>query len=417
MTDAARPDHLGPSRPRTGSADRGGPPLATLAVLDLAIGPDAHCGRILADLGADVVRVEPPSGDPSRTWPPFLDDRVGIERSLTFASLNANKRGVTLDIETALGKALLRQLALKADVLIESYAPGHLAAIGLPHETLMRWNPRLIHVAITPYGQDGPLAGAPASDLEVTAMGGALSLAGEPDRAPVRTTLPQSGYWTGMYGAMGALMAWHARERTGRGQLVDVSGQAAMVTVTPPAPLFWDVLGEEHRRLGPYLLGRSVVGSRFRNIWPCKDGFVAFAIQGGPIGRHTGKKLVEWMKAKGDVPAALASIDWDTFDNQTLRQEEVERLEGAIAPFFLGLTKREFFAGVVERNMLGYPVATAADIVADEQLEARAFWDELPLDGRAARAPGGFAVFDGDRPKIRRGAPRLGEHNAEVFGA
>ena len=144
---------------------------------------------------------------------------------------------------------------------------------------------------------------------------------------------------------------------------------------------------------------------------------MSFAIQGGAIGRHTGKKLVEWMAARGDVPAVLAAIDWETFDNTTLLQTEVETLEAQVAPFFERLTKREFFEGVVARNMLGYPVSTVEDLEADTQLDTRGFWQEVdvPEAGRGVLFPGGFALFDGARPRIRRPAPRLGEHNAEVL--
>src|SRR5207244_2912017 len=142
-------------------------------------------------------------------------------------------------------------------------------------------------VSVTPYGQDGPLARVPGSDLEVTAASGSLWLAGEEGRPPVRTAQPQSPYWSGMYGALGALVAMQSPVA----QRVDVSAQAAMTTVHPPAPVWWDIAREEHARTGPFLLGRSNVGSRFRNLWACADGFVSFAIQGGPIGRHTGRML------------------------------------------------------------------------------------------------------------------------------
>ncbi|MDO8562454.1 MAG: CoA transferase, partial [Candidatus Limnocylindria bacterium] len=209
-----------------------------------------------------------------------------------------------------------------------------------------------------------------------------------------------------------------ARERTGRGQHVDTSMQSAMATVLPPAPLWWDVVGDEHTRTGPYLLGRSVVGARFRNLWPSADGYVAFAFQGGAIGRHTGRELTRWMGERAPLPAALATVDWDTFDNARLTQAQVDELETAVAPFLASLTKAEFYAGCVARGMLGYPVSNAADIQADPQLEARGFWQELRLagDGPAYRFPGGFALFDGARPSLRRGAPRVGEDDAVADG-
>jgi crotonobetainyl-CoA:carnitine CoA-transferase CaiB-like acyl-CoA transferase len=185
--------------------------------------------------------------------------------------------------------------------------------------------------------------------------------------------------------------------------------------------VWWDIAHEEHGRTGPFLLGRSNVGSRFRNLWACADGFVSFAIQGGPIGRHTGKMLAEWMAERGAAPQAIAAVDWDRFDNTTLTQAQVDDLEAAIAPFLRSLTKAEFFSGVVKRKMLGYPVGDASDSLADPQLQARDFWRTLPLaEGLgplpSLRFPGGFALFDGDRPAVRRPAPRVGQHNAEIYG-
>src|SRR2546428_610907 len=247
--------------------------------------------------------------------------------------------------------------------------------------------------------------------------------AGDPGAAPVRTTLPQSPFWTGMYAAMGALLAVVGRKRLVATQEdrvfqhVDVSGQQSMVTVHPPAPVFADVAREEHMRLGPNLLGRSIVGARFRNIWPCADGHVSFAIQGGPIGRHTGRMLAAWMSEKGFAAPRFRAIDWDTFDNRTLSQADVDALESEVGAFLATLTKREFFAGVIARNMLGYPVADAADIYTDEQLRSRAFWQDVAIDGATLTFPGGFALFDGERPRIRRPPPRLGQHQREVLGA
>ena len=216
-----------------------------------------------------------------------------------------------------------------------------------------------------------------------------------------------------MYGALGALVALQSPVP----QRVDVSAQAAMTTVHPPAPVWWDIARDEHGRTGPFLLGRSNVGSRFRNLWACADGFVSFAIQGGPIGRHTGRMLAEWMSERGEVPAVIAAIDWTIFDNSTLPQAQVDELEAAIAPFLRSLTKTEFFEGVIKRKMLGYPVGDASDSLADPQLRARDFWRTLsPAEGMPPLPfPGGFALFDGKRPEVRRPAPRVGEHNAEIY--
>ncbi len=388
--------------------------LEGVRVLELADAADmtaaaAHCARVLADLGADVVKAEPPGGDPVRALPPFLGDAPGPDRSLTWIALNANKRGIVLDRATADGARLFRALVERADVVVT-------AERAFEHATLAAWNDQVILATVTPYGSSGPLAGVPASDLEVTAASGSLWLAGEEGRPPVRTTLPQSYLWAGMYATAGTLLALLARPLVGRGQHVDTSAQASMVTVHPPAPVFWDVLREEHRRLGPHLLGRSIVGARFRNVWPCADGYVAFAIQGGGIGRHTGRQLVAWMRERGALGPAIGAVEWDGFDNRTLTQEEVDRLEAEVGAFLRTLTKAEFFTGVIERNMLGYPASDSSDVYADEQLRARAFWPEIAIAalGRALRFPGGFAIFDDRRPAIRRPPPRLGEHTEEV---
>jgi crotonobetainyl-CoA:carnitine CoA-transferase CaiB-like acyl-CoA transferase len=361
------------------AAASGGLMLEGLRVFDFTGTANAFCGRILADLGADVVRG--PWSDDQPPRPPLVGDR-----SAYALAMNANKRIV--DIK----RVGVWRVVSDADIVITDQ--------GIQYADVASVNRRAILVTITAYGTSGPLAWVSASDIEVAAASGCLWLAGEPGRTPVRTSLPQSPFWSGMYAAMGALMALAARERTARGQHVDVSAQAAMATVHPPAIVFWDTLREEHQRLGPYLIGRSVVGAKFRNIWPCADGHVAFAVQGGPIGRQTGRMLAEWMREKGALDAVVEAIDWETFDNRRLTQAEVDRLESSIAKFLTTLNKREFFAGVIARNMLGYPVADARDIFADEQLKVRNFWQEIDLGGDRVTFPGGFALFDRERPRV-----------------
>src|SRR2546427_2651518 len=342
----------------------------------------APARRILADRGADVVRLERERGDGARRRPPFVEGVPNVDGSCWWIPLDANKRSATIS------RGALATFLRGADVVVQGQLMTH-------YEDVARATPTAVLVTITPYGVSGPLADAPASDLEITAASGSLWLAGEPRRAPVRSSLPQSPFWAGMYGAMGALVALAARSRTGRGQEVDVSAQASMATVHPPAIVHWDVVGEAHERLGAVLIGRSIVGARFRNIWRCADGYVSFAIQGGPIGRHTGRQLAEWMREKGALDEVIGAIDWETFDNRVLTQDQVDRIEAAVDRFLLTLTKREFFAAVIARNMLGYPASDARDTFADEQLMAREFWQKIRVGEREVAFPGGFALFDG----------------------
>ena len=156
-----------------------------------------------------------------------------------------------------------------------------------------------------------------------------------------------------------------------------------------------------------------------RVMWPCKDGWINFIIYGGAAGRHTNQQLVAWMTEKGLASEGLKEIDWNTFAVTNIAQSEVDRLEAPIAEFFAVVTKDEFLEGAIKRQMLGYPVATVADIDRNPQLQARNFWQDVTGggSGKPLKYPGGFAVVNGQRLQIRRAAPRVGEHNAEVYGA
>jgi crotonobetainyl-CoA:carnitine CoA-transferase CaiB-like acyl-CoA transferase len=246
--------------------------------------------------------------------------------------------------------------------------------------------------SVTPYGQDGPLAHAAAGDLELMAAGGAAWLTGDPDRPPVRLTQPQAGPWAAAYAAVGTLIAHHHRRATGRGQHVDASAQCSVLPMLVHAPSFWEALGVEPMRAGPFLFGRNVHGAAMRNVWPCRDGYLTWAVYGGPAGRQSNRGLVEWMAEKGMAPDFLLAIDWDAFDVATVTPAEVERMEAAIEPFFRTVTKRDFLEQADARRMLGYAVATASEIAGDPQLEARDVWRDVdvPELGRAVRLPAGW---------------------------
>jgi crotonobetainyl-CoA:carnitine CoA-transferase CaiB-like acyl-CoA transferase len=391
--------------------------LSPYRVLD-ASGPLGFLtGRILGDLGADVIKVEPPGGDPSRAWPPF-HERNGVRQSLFWAAHNANKRGITLDLESRSGQFVFRELARTADFVIESFAPGHLAGYSIGYEQMSRDNPRLIFVSVTPYGQNGPARDRLASDIEIMAASGAMSLAGEQGGEPMRVTLPQAASWAGAEGAMGAMTALVHRTASGRGQWVDVSAQSAVIAALAHAPVFWDLSGVNPERAGIYITGRSVSGARMRAFWPCRDGWINFIVYGGTAGRHTNQQLVAWMDERGMSSDVLRRIDWRTFSVPELTQEQVDEIEAPIGRFLATLTKQEFLEAATARQMLGYPVSTAGDIHRDLQLEVRDFWQNVfdPVVGACLRYPGGFAIVDGERLPIRLPAPGIGQHNDEVYG-
>jgi crotonobetainyl-CoA:carnitine CoA-transferase CaiB-like acyl-CoA transferase len=343
-------------------------------------------GRILADLGAEVMKLDPPGTDRAAPdWQAF----------------NINKRPVDLDVRTPVGRAELDALAAKADIIFATVQPGTGSAEIFAYERLAALNPGLILVAISPFGLTGPRAEWKASDIELMAAGGAMSLAGEPDGGPRRISVPQSAPWTGSQAAIGALVALNHRNASGKGQLVDVSAQASIVISLAHAPAFWDVEGKEPKRAGTFMTGRSVTGARYRVFWPCRDGHLNFILYGGAAGRRTNEQLVSWMRDSGCDLGPLASIEWKSFDPTKATQAEIDAIEQPVSVFFLTLTKREFLDGAHKREMLGYPVSTVADIAADPQLEARGFWQSIAgPDGVVRRFAGSFAMIDGQRPPL-----------------
>jgi crotonobetainyl-CoA:carnitine CoA-transferase CaiB-like acyl-CoA transferase len=364
--------------------------LAGYKVLDLSGRLGWLAGRILADLGADVVKIEPPGA--------ALDGP-------DWRALNVNKRLLQLDMASSAGRQAIERMIARADILIETARPGDPADDWLDPERLPSLNRKLIHVSITPFGRHGPRAHWRGSDLEIMAAGGAMALAGDPDGAPLRISVPQAASWAGAHAASGALVALSHRTAGGNGQHVDVSAQASVVTALAHAPTFFDILGETPSRAGSHITGRSVHGAIYRAFWRCKDGYINFVIYGGPAGRRTNKALVEWMGEKGLELGPLADFDWDEFDPKLATQEEVDRIEKPLVAFFESIRKSEFLEGACAREMLGYPVSTVDDIAADPQLEARAFWQDMVTpSGGSERHCGAFYIADKVRPPVRNPA-------------
>lgn len=392
--------------------------LAPYRVLDLTDESGFSCGKILADLGADVVKVELPGGDAARRIGPFPGDRPDPEKSLYFISYNTGKRGITLDIESPRGRELLGRLASRADFLIETYPPGTLERLGLGFKNLRQLNPRLVLVSITPFGQTGPYCNYKSSDLVTMAMSGLMSLIGEPDKTPLRVSLPQSPMWAGMYATAGALMAHYYREVSSHGQHVDVSMQSSMLWALANAPAFWATNRTAPARGGSHITGRSLTGARMRAIYECKDGYLNFIIYGGKAGRRSNQALVEWMAEHRLASEALLRKDWNRFSIETSTQAEIDEIEEPTAKLFLRYTKAQFLEEAFRREMIGYPVANARDILEDPHLKDREFWQSVDssLFGAPLKFPGPFARFSEVGPLPFRAAPRIGEHNREIYG-
>src|SRR4030043_481890 len=203
--------------------------LSPYRALDLTDEKGLLCGKILADLGVEVIQVESPSGNPARQIPPFTEGKTDLEHSLFWYAFSAGKKSITLDIESGIGSDNLKKLVRTADFLIESFAPGYLDSTGLGYQTLSRINPGLIMVSISPFGQTGPYRDYKSGDLVSTAMGGMAYCTGEVDRPPVRISLDQTYPQASVHAAAGLLIALNQRARPARGQWVDVSMQASVV--------------------------------------------------------------------------------------------------------------------------------------------------------------------------------------------
>lgn len=390
--------------------------LGSYRALDLTDEPGQFCGRLLADLGADVIKVEKPGGDPSRNCGPFYHNLPSPENSIPWLVYNLNKRGITLDIETTDGQAIFKRLTQTADFIIESFPPGYMDRLGLGYTELHQVNPRLIVTSITPFGQNGPYQDYKTSDIVNMAMGGLMYPTGTPDRPPLRVSLPQSYTIASISAAMATMVAHYYRETTGEGQHVDVSIQASVASVLCNFVSIWELNQINVRRLGSFLTGRAT-GTRQRTLWRCRDGYVILVIFGGAMGRKTNQSMVEWMDSDGVAPDYLKQIDWATLDFATVPQELQDRIEKPIAEFLITHTKAELFTEALRRGIMLFPVSSPGDIVADEQLRSREFWVEVehPEKDTLIKYPGFFIQASATPCQVQRRAPLLGEHNSEVY--
>lgn len=264
--------------------------LSPYRVLDLAGEPGLFCGKILGDLGADVIKIEPPGGDPARRIGPFFHDDPHPEKSLFWFAYNTSKRGITLNLETADGRDIFVRLVKTADVVVETFAPGYLDRLGIGYADLDRQKPGIIVVSITPFGQTGPYKDWKAPDIVAWAMGGEMAPFGEPDRPPYRISHHSQAYLNaGADGAMGALMAIFHRANTGEGQQVDVSVEEAVVHCTEHITSAWDLRKAIMKRGGE---GTAGARTRLTRLWPCKDGYVSWFYWGGVMSLRTNVPLV-----------------------------------------------------------------------------------------------------------------------------
>jgi benzylsuccinate CoA-transferase BbsE subunit len=385
--------------------------LSPYRVLDLTDEKGLLCGKMLGDLGADVIKIERPGGDSSRNIGPYYHDETDPEKSLYWFSYNANKRGITLDIETPQGKEIFKELVKTADVVVESFPPGYMKEQGLGYDELEKINRDIIVVSITPYGQTGPYRDFKYSDITLYAMGGYMSSVGDADRPPVRISHHFQTYLHGGgQAAQGVLLALYQREMTGEGQYIDVSIHDSTSRITPErVTAFWDFNKRvQHRGGGKAILGR---------IWECKDGYVYAMYWGGTAGKRWNGPIVKWMESEGVATDFIKEFNWEELSLIHTAPEVLMKIAEPTRELFMRHTKAELLEAALVHNAQVYPLNSTAEIASNRQLASREYWVELehPELGTTITYPGPFAKTTEAPPQITRRAPLIGEHNEEIY--
>ncbi len=402
--------------------------LAGLRVLDLT-GPIGHyAGRLLADLGADVIKLEPPGGDPARRWAPTLPNVEAPEASVAFVLLNANKRGLTLNIEDERGRAAFLRLLATAGVLLESWTPSEAARLRLTDEVLGEACPDLIHASITGWGVSGPYAEWAYADIVANAMSGVMTLAGFIDGPPEQLPDHQGYHTASINAAAGVLAALLHRDATGEGQRVESSMFESLLMAEETAMQQADILGTDRARTG----GQGALGFKMPGlgIYETTDGHVYSMCTGNAGSGFPG--LVQLIRAlEGSTPldaepyASFIATSMTTSQIMALMEDparapEVRRLlagiEDEVAAFFARHPKETVYVrGQGLRALVG-AVNGPTDILASAQLDARGWWRDIddPTRGRL-RYPGPPWALERTPATLRRPAPLLGEHTDEVL--
>jgi benzylsuccinate CoA-transferase BbsE subunit len=389
--------------------------LSPYRILDLTDREDLLAGKLLGDLGADVIKVEKPRGSLARSFGPFYHDEIDLEKSLFWFAFNTSKRGITLDIETADGRNIFEKLVKGADCVIESFPPGYMDGLGLGYKTLEKLNPGIVLVSISPFGQSGPYKNYKASDIISWAMGGEMYLTGDADRPPVKISHhSQARMHAAVEASVGAVAALYYREVNGEGQHVDISIQECVTQISHQfSTMQWDTNHIIFTRAQQSIFNNI----RITRLWPCKDGYVAFSISSGVHAKRNNLPLFELMESQGITDDFLNSIDWDTFNFPEATQEIVDRIEEPIKKFFMLYTRAELMELGVKYRVQVYPVATTLDIQESIQLSSRGYWVDLEHNelGTTIRYPGAFINASEAPIQILRRAPLLGEHNREIY--
>ncbi|MSQ25454.1 MAG: CoA transferase [Dehalococcoidia bacterium] len=393
---------VAPRAPAASSAPAALDGIAVLECASLVAAP--YCSKLLAELGADVVKIEPPQGDPSRRLGPFPHGGPDAEASALFLYCNIGKRSVTLDVRHPVGAALLRRLAAQADVMIEDAGAGVMDALGLGYAALAAENPRLVYLSITPFGLTGPYAAYRATDLGICAAGGeaftmpgTLSTALFPDREPVRAGGYITAYDCGVTASVAVLSALMQREVTGVGQRIDLSQQEAAMAIARESPL--------QRYPGYGKVVDRQAQNFFGGMFPCKDGYVTLSP----------RENAHW-RALCDAMQRPGLADDPRFSSFDARHHNSDALNAELRAWAADRPKQWIYREVASRGCPASAFSSVEELLASEQLASRGFFHALPHP-RAGRLryPGASYAMSRTPARHERAAPLLGEHNAAVL--
>lgn len=379
-------------------------PLAGLRVLELArilAGP--WCGQMLADLGAEVIKVERPgAGDDTRTWgPPFLKGADGADLGAAyFHATNRGKRSIAVDFETPEGQAVIRALAARCDVVIENFKLGGLKKYGLDYESLKKVNPRLVYCSVTGFGQNGPYAPRAGYDFLVQGMGGIMDLTGDPNGEPQKVGVAFADIFTGLYGTIGVLAALRRRETTGEGGYVDMALLDTQVSVLANQAMNYLASGKAPKRMGnahpnivPY------------QVFPCADGYFIAAV--GNDGQFT-----RFCAVLG-APELATTPDFKTNPERVAHRATLVPQLSALTSTF---KRDELLAALEKQGVPAGPINTVPQVFADPQVEYRGLKVDLPeAGGGTVPTVASPIVLDGERQVAKTASPRLGADTEAVL--
>jgi CoA:oxalate CoA-transferase len=373
--------------------------LSGLKVLDLGhyiAGP--FCTKLLAGLGAETIKVEnPKGGDPARKIPPFFKDKPHIEGSGLFLYLNTNKKSITLNLKSATGIKIIKELAKWADILVENFSPRVMPGFGLDYSSLEEINSRLVMASISNFGQTGPYRNYKASDIVEYALGGVMYMSGEPDRAPLKHVGSQAQYQAGLNAFVASLAAAYMAKETGIGQQVDVSIMEVLNSIDEYGLITWEYQKQVYRRRG------NIGGQHPWGLFPCKDGFIGIVVSGASA----------W--ARFIEMTGLSELTDEKFATAKSRIDHRDELDAILIPWLLEHTKKELYhTGQLKRIAMSFP-RTIKDLIDSPQHKARGFWVDIdhPITGRLTY-PGAPGIMSETPYQVER-APLFGEHNEEIY--